>query len=208
VKPAAAQKERLLAVLSDLEQLHEEKRAEAAKTLEALEAARSRALLGIQKTWALFRYLTWKQRETINSRFLAGNPSLEEIGRRSAETPGMGQALPFSGPEQTGLETAPVKPSQTLRRINTVRKNIVQFGVIQKRAEELAGALAGTLCAFERQYQSACRDLFPLGFFSRLWRRLRRLLSRPYFSWRDLGRLRDLGMAAGFILKMAEAPVF
>ena len=203
VSLVTVQKERLLAALSDLERIHEEKRAEAAKTLEALEAAQNRARLRIRKTWDLFRYLTWKQQETINGRFLAGVPSLEEIGRRAAETAGPGRGLPFPALEQI----APVKPSQTLRRINMVRKNIVQFGVIQRRAEELAGAVTGALAAFERQYKNACRDLFPLGFLSRLWRALRRFLSRPYFSWRDLGPLRDLGMAAGFILKMAEAPV-
>ena len=201
-----AQKERLLADLEDLELAHEAGRAEALRAMEVLEAAKNRAFVRLVKTGELFALLTWKQEEAINSRCTAGTPPLEAI-RRLAGTGAVrvvpGAAL-LSGPEQSG----PLRPAQVLKRMNALRKNIVRFGLVRDRARELSGALVQSLKAFEFQYRSVCRALFPLGFFSRLWRSLRKLLSRSYFSWRDLPPLQNLGMAAGFVLKMAEAPLF
>ncbi|GHV85397.1 hypothetical protein AGMMS50230_10050 [Spirochaetia bacterium] len=196
--------ERLLADLKDLEQSHEIKRKETAKALEDLETARNSAFLQLKKTEELFKYLTWKQQETINSRFLTGSPTLEEIRRHSiTRFPAASYTFPVL--EKTAVVPG---PARALGRIHTIRKNSVTFGLIQKRAEELSGAIGKALTAFEYQYKSACRALFPFGVFSRLRRKIRRLLGRSYFSWQDMSRLRDLGMAAGFVFKMAEAPVF
>jgi len=190
---------------SGLEALYESKRNETAQVLEALLDVRNRALFELQKTGGLFMYLSPAQQNIINRQFEPGSYLLEEIVRRSAlpimEKPGRGSLT-----VQLPALVKPQRPN-SVKYIAAVRKNILQFGIIGSRAVELAGTLAGSVTVFNHQYKTAYRGLFPLGVFSRLWRNMRRFFNRPYFSRRDLGYLRNLGAAAGFVLKMAEAPI-
>jgi hypothetical protein len=188
---------------SGLEALHETKRNETARALEALLDIRNHALFELQKTGGIFMYLSPAQQDIINRQFEPGSFLLEEIVRRST--------LPLM--EKPGKITvqlpalAESRRPNSLKRIAAVKKNILQFGIIRSRAAELAGALAKSVTVFNHQYKTARRELFPLGVFSRLWRNIRRFFSRPYFTRRDLGYLRNLGAAASFVLKMAEAPI-
>jgi hypothetical protein len=192
-----------------LEQAHEARRAEAAKNLNALETVKNRALARLAETGDLFRHLTGKQRELINSRMDGGSPPLEELRRRAAVpcAASMEAVVPALLPALEQVDAPLFRSVPALRRMTVLRKNMVQFGVICDRAGELTGALSKSLVVFDYQYKSACRTIFPLGFLSRLWRNIRKLLRCGYFSWRDMNPLRNLGMAAGFILKMAEAPL-
>jgi len=201
----------LSAQLSELEALHETERSETALSLENLLEVKGQTLLQLQKAGGLFKYLSPAQEDSINRQFESGSFLLEEIVRRSAlppnEKPGQGR----NGVK--GITTAgqlPVlagKPAAA-RRVAAAKKNILWFGIIRSRAGEVAKALTQSLAAFNNQYRTACRGLFPFGIFSRLWRNIRLFFSRPYFSRRDLCYLRNLGAAAGFVLKMAEAPLF
>ena len=188
---------------SGLEALHETKRNETARALEALLDIRNRALFELQKTGSLFTYLSPAQQDIINRQFEPGSFLLEEIVRRCT--------LPLT--EKSGKITVQLpalagpQRFNSIKRIAAVRKNILQFGIIRSRAVELAGTLAKSITVFNNQYKSAHRELFPLGVLSRLRRNIRRFFSRPYFTRRDLGYLRNLGAAAGFVLKMAEAPI-
>jgi hypothetical protein len=190
---------------SGLEALHEAKRNETAQALEALLDIRNHALFELQKTKGLFMYLSPAQQDIINRQFEPGSFLLEEIIRRCAlplmEKPGR-SSVTVQLPALAGS----LRPN-SLKRITAVRKNILQFGIIRSRAAELAGTLARSVMVFNHQYRSARRELFPLGVFSLLLRNIRRFFSRPYFTSRDLGYLRNLGAAAGFVLKMAEAPI-
>ena len=143
-RASAVPKQDLLADLSGLEQIHELKRTQAAKTLEQLETAKYRAFHRLYTIEDLFKYLTWKQEETINRRFIAGSLPLEELrtrigmGRAALPVPGKsGFALPAMAPAETA---AALRPVQAVRRINALRKNIVQFGLVRDRAGELAEA--------------------------------------------------------------------
>jgi len=194
----------LSATLSELEALHESKHGQAAKALEILLKIRNRALFQLQKVNAFFNLLTPLQKDTINRQFESGSFILEEIIRRSA--------IPFEEQNQYKKMTLTPLPvlegrSVSLKRVGLAKKNILQFGLICSRAGELAGTITRAIKVFDRQYKTACRYLFPFGFFSRIWRNIRRSFSFPYFAQRDLGTLRNLGAAAGFVLKMAEAPV-
>jgi len=193
----------LSATLSELEALHESKHEQAARALELLLKIRNRALFQLQKVNAFFNLLTPLQKDTINRQFESGSLILEEIIQRSA--------IPFEEQNRQGKMTVklPVLEgrSVSLKRVSLAKKNILQFGLICSRADELAGTITRAIKVFDRQYKAACHYLFPFGFFSRIWRNIRRIFSFPYFSRRDLGTLRNLGAAAGFVLRMAEAPV-
>jgi hypothetical protein len=196
--------------VSDLETLHETKRDEAARALKTLLDTRNHALIELQKTGGIFMYLSPAQQDSINRQFEQGSFLLEEIVRRSAQ-PGKdgGITVPLSVLSQAkpdGL-AGPLQSNNSLKRITALRKNTLQFGIIRSRAVELSVSLDKSVTVFNYQYKTSCRGLFPLGVFSRLWRNIRRFFNRPYFSYRDFGYLRNLGAAAGFVLKMAEAPI-
>ncbi|MCL1814646.1 MAG: hypothetical protein FWG27_02330 [Treponema sp.] len=189
----------------DMEELHKSKRSETQKALEALCDARRSALVQLQKIQILFKYLNWKQQEQINSQ---GRGSLEKINAITESLSLIEYSKNYSGEfSRIALVPAEKTRSSEIQRIKIMRKNILQFGIIQARAEELIGAIVKSAAVFSRQYKTACRELFPLGFISRLWRSARRLFNGSYFSWRDMGCLGNLGMTAVFVLAMAEAPV-
>jgi hypothetical protein len=187
--------------LPALEKQHEAQRIKALEALEALQRARRNALLQLQKTQILFRYLNWKQQEQINSKCTEGF-SLQKIYALSAASlPAVENTGNSLVPAITGLSAS------YLLKLKTVRKNIVQFGIVQARAHELIEAIVKSASVFNYQYKAACRELFPLGIFSRIRRHIQRFFHHPYFSWQEIGCLQNLGAAAGFVLKMAETPV-
>jgi len=185
---------------SNLEELHEKKRKETLIALEYLAIAQSNALLQLQKTQILFKYLNWKQQGFINKE-LAGNCSLEEICTISISAPeSSARLIPYTA-------GALALPSAKIQRINALRKNMLQFGIIQARAAELIETIAKSAEVFRHQYKTCCRKLFPLGAVSRIQRNLKRAFKRPYFSWQDMRHLKDLGLAAAYVLKIAETPI-
>ena len=190
-----------LSDLSALEELHEIKRVEALKALEALSNARRHAILQLQKTQVLFKYLNWKQQERIET-MCGGSFSLQKIHSLSAF------AFDRLGLAEESAAPVPLERSSSrLQRVKTARKNILLFGIVKERAGELIGAIVKSTAVFNQQYRAACRELFPLGFISKMSRSIRRFFDHPYFLWQELGSLGNLGAAAGFVLKMAEAPV-
>jgi len=196
--------------LLNLEERHEVMRIEALKALEALGNAKRHALFQLQKIQILFKYLNWKQQERISSN-CDGDFSLQKMRLLSAFSPAFSglekqPAVPVV-PALSAMPTAAGRTPSYLRRVKTVRKNMVQFGIIEARAGEIIAALIKAVDVFNYQYKTAYRELFPLGLFSKLWRSLRRFFDHPYFSWQEIGCLQNLGTAAGFVLKMAEAPV-
>ena len=189
------QRSRFAEDLLKLEEQHEAKRIETLKALEALSSTRRHALLQLQRMQILFKYLNWKQQERINSH-CDGNFSPQKIHSLTAS---------FADNSPVPVSAGPA--ASYLQRIKTFRKNILQFGIIQARAAEIIEALVKSTGVFNHHYRAVYRELFPLGFISRIWRSLNRFLNSPYFSWKEIGILQDLGITAGFVLKMAEAPV-
>jgi len=182
----------------NLTELYETKRAEALRNMEVLNGARRQALIQLRTIHALFKNLNRKQQAFINACCVV-NYTPKKIAAIS-EFPSFAEYPDFGGVPQfpSGIRQ---------KQIKTIRKNILQLGVIQARAEELFKAIVKSAAVFNRQYKTACRELFPLGFISRLWRSLKRFFSHPYFSWQEMGCLQNLGTAAGFVLKIAETPV-
>ncbi|MCL1927875.1 MAG: hypothetical protein FWG07_03660 [Treponema sp.] len=187
--------------LDALEEQHEIKRIETLKALETLGEVRRHALLQLHKTRILFRYLNWKQQEHISSRS-SGDIPLQAIFTSSASA--------VNNPDSAINTAVPVIVKSTasyLQKVKTVRKNIIQFGIMEARVHELIGVIVKSTAVFNHQYKTTYRELFPLGFISKVQRHIRQLLHHPYFSWQEIGCLQNLGRAAGLVLKMAETPV-
>ena len=202
--------------LALLEEQHETHRKATLKALEALSAVRRQSLFQLQKTQILFRYLNWKQQEHIECH-CNGAGSLQRIyavstaslaGREIGES---GAAAEIAGNAAMTVITECSRhtpgTASYLNKVKTVRKNIVQFKAIQARAHELIEAVAKSTAVFNHQYKTVCRELFPLGFVSKLRRSIRRFFRYNYYNWKEIGTLQNLGTAAGFVLKMADAPV-
>ena len=203
----AKQASRSAADLGSLEEQHEIKRIETLKALEALGKAKHHALLQLQKTQILFKYLNWKQQEHIK-RLNDGSLSLQKIYSVSASAFNNPAAAADSAIAEFTQHTLSLPGAASfLQKVKTVRKNIVQFGILEERANELIRAIVKSTVVFNHQYQAAYRELFPLGFFSKARRYIGQLFHHPFFSWQEMGCLQNLGKAAGFVLKMAETPV-
>jgi hypothetical protein len=188
--------------LDALEEQHEIKRIETLKALEALNKVRHHAFLQLQKSRVLFRYLNWKQQELVNSRSAGGDFSFQTIFTTSAA--GLNNQEFISN---TAVPVIAERTASYLQKIKTARKNIIQFGIIEARVNELIGVIVKTTAVFVHQYKATYRELFPLGFISKIRRHIRQFFHHPYFSWQEIGCLQNLGKTAGFVFKMAETPV-
>ena len=205
----------------DLEELHEAKHTETLKALEALAAVKRHALAQLQKTQILFKHLNWKQAEFINSHF-EGNYYLEHIynakgdrsvnDRTAAGNTASRTAEPGSRSAGIITQLTPVPlvvpPRSTrVQKERIARNYILQCGIIQARAAELIETISKSVAVFNSQYKTCCRELFPLGFISRFLRKIRQLLNHSYYSWKDMESLKNLGLTALLVLKIAEVPV-
>jgi hypothetical protein len=207
---ARTSRDDLSATLAALYEAHEAGRAETVKALELLTETKRDALFRLKKTGGLTKNLNLKQRDLIN-RQIPENCTLERIVAAAADTGFAASALSAVLPDPCPAASVPgnrLRPSLTVKHMAALRKNLAVFGVVGMRAQEMTGAIKKSIAAFEYQYRRTARRLFPLGFLSRLWRNIRTFLGMPYFSYGDMGPLRTLAMTAGFVLKMAEAPVF
>jgi hypothetical protein len=183
------------------EEQYDAKRARALKALEALDNSRRYALLQLQKTHILFKYLNWKQQESINT-YGGGSFSVQKMRALSAN-PRVDVELTESVVTRIPAE----KTASYVQRAKTLRKTMLQFDMVEARAGELTAAIVKAAAAFNHHYKSVYRELFPLGIVSKARRSIRRFFDHPYYDWREVSCLGGLGAAAGFVLKMAEAPV-
>jgi hypothetical protein len=96
-----------------------------------------------------------------------------------------------------------------LKHIDIVKKNIIQFDIIEMRSRELIESISKSLDVYKNEYKNVYAGIFPLGVISEFIKQVKkRLFRRPYFSYRDLGYIRNLGRTAGFVLKMVDSPIF
>ncbi|MDR1143879.1 MAG: hypothetical protein LBK77_06660 [Spirochaetaceae bacterium] len=197
----------LSAALADLYEAHEAGRAETVKALELLIETRRDALSRLKKTGDITKNLNLKQRDLINRR-APENYTLEQIAAAAAGTGPGAFALASALPACPAAPVPGSRPALALKHMAALRKNLAGLGIAGMRAREMTGAIKKSIAAFEYQYRRTAWQLFPLGFLSRLWRNIRTFFGMPYFSYGDMGPLRTLAVTAGFVLKMAEAPVF
>ncbi|MDR2662117.1 MAG: hypothetical protein LBC31_03870 [Treponema sp.] len=204
---AGTNRQDLSAALGALYEAHEAGRAETRKALELLLETKRDALFRLKKTGDITRNLSLKQRDLIN-RQGPENCTLERIAAAAdGGAPAFAAALRDPGPAAP-VPGSRLRPSLALKHMAALRKNLTLFGAAGMRAREMTGAIKKSVAAFEYQYRRTARRLFPLGFLSRLWRNIRTFFGMPYFSYGDMGPLRTLAATAGFVLKIAEAPVF
>ena len=84
---------------------------------------------------------------------------------------------------------------------------MLAFEALEKRAKELIDTIRKGVEAFNSTYAISYKALYPLGFMSRFFMRVRKAFIKKMFTDEDLAQIQAVGKAAGFVLKMVDSPV-
>jgi hypothetical protein len=96
-----------------------------------------------------------------------------------------------------------------LEFVDNIKKNLVQFDVIEMRSKEVVESINKSLEVYNYEYKNTYKNIFPLGGISKLLKSIKKnIFRKPYFSDKDLGFIQELGKTTGFILKMVDSPIF
>jgi hypothetical protein len=95
-----------------------------------------------------------------------------------------------------------------LEFLDNIKKNLVQFGVIEMRSKEIIVTIKKSLEVYKYEYKSVCKNVFPLGIISKILKSIKKgIFKRSYFSDKDLGFIQELGKTTGYILKVVDSPI-
>jgi hypothetical protein len=93
--------------------------------------------------------------------------------------------------------------------MDNMKKNLVQFDAIEMRSNEVMDSINKSMEAYDYEYKSVYKKIFPLGIVSKMIKSIKhKLFRRSYFSDGDLEFIQDLGKTTGFILQMVDSPIF
>lgn len=94
-----------------------------------------------------------------------------------------------------------------VEQMDAIEKNMLAFEALEKRAKELIDTIRKGVEAFNSTYAISYKALYPLGFMSRFFMRVRKAFIKKMFTDEDLAQIQAVGKAAGFVLKMVDSPV-
>ena len=202
--------------LGELHGKYLRKKEELCLLLEQTAAQKREALLFLIKANRLTRHLTGRQRLTSGLTY-----SLGDIKARIQDIPALYHSFPGNGEVEIMPEIRPVLQADwrsgrelkqklllILKMIDAIRKKLFQFELLELRCRELLVSIKKALEAFRHEWENIRRKIYPLGIFSMLVRRLRRLWGASYFSRTDMKDLAALGSITGYVLKIADSPLF
>ena len=92
--------------------------------------------------------------------------------------------------------------------IDRVKKQLLQLDLLELRCRELIASIKKAMEAFRHEFNLIRRKIYPFGIFSFFRRSLSSLFGYSYFSPRDLGEISSLGRMTGYVLKIADSPLF
>ena len=204
----------LCATLRDFHEKYLWRKRELRQLLEETAALRRDALQVLARANRLTLHLTGRQRQITGLTYQLG-----EIKAR------INQGALLKGPGSAGeRETLPeiqpeFRPDCQSRRefkqrelmilgmIDDIRKSILQLDLLELRCRELILSINKAMEAFHHEWRSIRRKIYPFGIFSLLYRTLRGLWGRSYFSLHDMEDIAALGNITGCFLKIADSPL-
>lgn len=200
----------LCAALGALTEKYALRKAELRAILEKTAVARRDALLALVKANRLTRHLTGGQRRAIG---LAYN--LSEIQARVNQMPQTTQVPSVLGEQ---AELSAISPQEcrdlrelkqreilTLTMIDGVKKKLLQLDILELRCRELMLSIDKAMEAFVFESNIIRRNIYPLGIFSLIRRKIHHLFGGAYFALRDLEDIAALGSITGNVLKIADS---
>jgi hypothetical protein len=97
--------------------------------------------------------------------------------------------------------------SDAVKGIAAFKKTELNLNALQRRSDELASTITRSCDVFNRQYESARKELYPWGFFSQCKRFIRRVLRKPFFDHRDLNVIAPLLQMAAAVAELIDTRV-
>jgi len=204
----------LCAALLELRRKLLDRKQELKKLLEETAARRRDALEILAKANGITRYLTSRQRQMTGLLYFPGEIKAKIISINSF--------LDFHGKEdkinnneiqrpipETCRNALELKRSglMLISMIDQIKKSLLELDVLEMRCRELIASLNKVIAAFRHESRRIRRSIYPLGFISFLYRFLRCLAGKTYFTLRDLNGIADLGNITVLVLKIADSPM-
>jgi hypothetical protein len=93
---------------------------------------------------------------------------------------------------------------QAIKAVATYKQTLLSLNALQRRGDEVRGAVERAGDVYEREYHSAYSELFPWGIFSRARRTIRRIVGRPFFNDQDLRVISPLLQMAAALAQLVE----
>lgn len=91
--------------------------------------------------------------------------------------------------------------------IDQIKKNLLAFDAIELRCKELIESITKALEAFEVIYQTSYKEIYPLGFISKVFKSIKKIFTKKYFSQKNIKQIQILGETTSHILKIVDSPV-
>jgi len=163
---------------------------------------RQKTISVLHKANRINRYLTGRQRELTGFTYNVNVSKKINLHQNLPDT-----HLPAINPGCKSIIELKQQVLLILSLIDDVKKRLLQLELLEKRCRELILSMKKGLVAFHNEFRIIRRKLFPFGIFSLLYRHLRKLLGKTYFTFRDLDDITALGKMTGLVLKIAYSPL-
>jgi hypothetical protein len=192
-----------------------DRKQELKKLLEETAARRKDALELLAKANCITRHLNGRQRQITGILYYPGEINAKIKSTNSFLNINSGEAKIDKNEIQRPIPED-CRNSLELKRnglalilmIDQIKKSLFELDVLEMRCRELIVSLNKAMAAFRHESRRIHRSIYPLGFISFLYRFLRRLAGKTYFTFRDLKGIADLGNITVLVLKIADSPVY
>jgi len=201
----------LCAALPELRKKLLDRRQVLKNLLEETAARRKNALELLAKANGITRHLTGRQRQMTGLLYYPGEikakinlaNSLLNINSREDKNE-IQRPIPESCRNSLELKRNGLA---LILMIDQIKKSLLELDVLEMRCRELIASLNKAMAAFRHESRRIHRCIYPLGFISFLYRFLRCLAGKTYFTFRDLNGIADLGNITVLVLKIADSPI-
>ena len=196
--------------LEELNGKLQKKKKELRRLLEETIAKRKDALLVLAKANRLTRHLTGHQRQIAGFTYYLGEIKAKINQACLALPPGVmaeAESLPEIRSDCANSLELKQRGITVIKLIDGVKKKILQLELLELRCRELLLSIDKAMKAFRHESRIIRRKIYPFGLFSLIYRALRNLLGKTYFTIRDMEDLSALGNITGLVLKMADSPL-
>jgi hypothetical protein len=212
---------RLCAVLKELGEKYERRRARISLLLQEVSRLKQKTLAELGKARRLTRHLTVPQNREMGLLFNPGKPfrpgalpndaAFDMAGALVKEAPFLKEALLLQEPPlpESFKNRRDLKAGEALvlSMIDALKRGLLELDVLEMRCRELLASITGAMAAYRKEYRSLLRRIYPFSIISRICKSFNKLAGNAYYSGKDIKELTALGNLTVNIVKMAEAPV-
>ena len=109
--------------------------------------------------------------------------------------------------DQANIKEIKTEEVRLINMIDGIKKKQLRLELIGMRLRELLLAVGKILETYKQQWKQIYWTIFPFGIFSVLYKSLRKMTGKHYYTSRDLNDIAVISNLCTSILKMANAPI-